>query len=55
MGICCLSITYIKYGKFYVHNNTFYSVISKIKGNLPLIKCDGKNIISEDFIDIILK
>jgi len=26
-----------------VHNNTFYSIISKIRTNLPLIKFKGKN------------
>jgi len=44
-GICCLRLTNIQHGKFNVHNNTFYSVISKIIVNLHLIKFKNKNII----------
>jgi len=32
-------------GKFYIHNNLFYSVISKIRMNLLLIELKDKNII----------
>lgn len=43
---------------FYVHNNTFFSVISKIiRVILPIKKCKEKNImygIMEDFIDTII-
>lgn len=50
---CCLHLTNVQHSKFYV----FYSVISKIGVNLPLIKFYGKNIIQgnlDDFIDIII-
>jgi len=35
----------VQHGKFYVHNHTFYSVISKMSVNLSLIKIKEKNII----------
>jgi len=53
-GICCLCLTNVQYGKFYVHNNTFTLNFLKIRVNL-LTKFKSKNIIlgiSEDFIDI---
>lgn len=56
MDISSLRFTNVQHCIFYFHNNTFYSVIYKIKVNLPLLK--GKNIIygiSDDFIYIIIK
>lgn len=49
--------TSVQHRKFYVHNNTFHSVISEIRMNLPLVIFKGKNItesIMKDFIDNII-
>jgi len=44
-GICYIRITIVQHSILYNNNNTFYSIISKIRMNLPLIKFKGKNII----------
>jgi len=58
MVVFCLHLTNVQHDKFYVHYNTFCSVISKIRIHLPPIKCKGKNItyaILESFINIFIK
>lgn len=35
-GIFYLRLTNVQHGKLYVHNDTFYSIVSKIRVNLPL-------------------
>lgn len=50
--------TNLQHDKIYFHNNTFYTAISKTRGNLPLMKFKGKIIIHsilEDYLDIFTK
>jgi len=57
-GIGYLCFTNVQHGKLYIHNNTFYSVIYKIKMNFLFIKFKGKIIIqgiAENFIDTFIQ